>query len=122
MRNCLKKILKFFIDALFYAIKFSSGNLDETCVLASASMYIDEGGFCFRVRFFFFFTNNIFWDVLGYEDGVLKSWLMACLKGLLIFHAILIFDLVGALGGPEVGRKLHFFLYVVQQASKKSKI
>ena len=36
----------------------------------------------------FFFTNNFFWDVLGYEDGVLKSWLGACLKGLLIVHGM----------------------------------
>ena len=41
-------------------------------VIASASIYIDKGGYCFCVRFSFFFKNNIFWDVLGYEDGVVK--------------------------------------------------
>ena len=42
----------------------------------------------FSDPFLFFFTNDFFWDVLGYEDGVLKSWLGACLKGLLIVHGM----------------------------------
>ena len=83
---------------------------------------LDEGGTVFASVFFF--NNNIFCDVLGYEDGVLKSWLMACLKRLLIFHVMTKpnFDFRYGWGarGPEVGRKRFLSRFFTKNPQKSS--
>ena len=97
-------------------------------ILASALMYIDVGGFCFRCRFLFFFFQEQQNFVDHFSAG--RSHRKNLVDGLverssdcLTNHGAKFLDihLVGALGGPEVVRKPHLssFLQKVYQNSHR---